>query len=104
MQPINILIFWLPVGIAAYRYGWSELWVFWMIFLAIIPLAKVAIQTIDAVLAIPTLEALDFTRRCCPVPLRTAAAKAKDARLKTPPLSRHKNVTTLRQLKKASTL
>jgi len=40
MQPINALIFCLPVGIAAYRYDWSELWIFWMIFLAMVPLAK----------------------------------------------------------------
>lgn len=41
VQPLNILLLCVPAGIAAKQCGWGDLWVFWTIFLSMIPLAKV---------------------------------------------------------------
>ncbi|KAL8305688.1 hypothetical protein RB597_003567 [Gaeumannomyces tritici] len=40
-SPVNILIFFVPVGLAAGILGWSPTWVFTLNFLAIIPLAAI---------------------------------------------------------------
>ncbi|KLU92147.1 vacuolar calcium ion transporter [Magnaporthiopsis poae ATCC 64411] len=40
-SPVNVLIFFVPVGLAAGILGWSPTWIFTLNFLAIIPLAAI---------------------------------------------------------------
>lgn len=40
-HPLCILLLCLPLGIAGKFQGWSDLWIFWCMFLAMIPLAKI---------------------------------------------------------------
>merc|ERR1719287_448478 len=41
LQPLNLLLFFLPAGIAADRYEWGDIYVFWLNFFSMVPLAKV---------------------------------------------------------------
>lgn len=40
-DPISILLICWPLGIAASFFGWSDIWKFWLNFIAMVPLAKI---------------------------------------------------------------
>lgn len=41
MHPMNLLLVFLPLGIAAHFLHWGDLWCFWLNFFALVPLAKI---------------------------------------------------------------
>jgi len=41
MHPLNLMLLLIPVGITAHYQHWSVMWTFWLLFLAMVPLAKI---------------------------------------------------------------